>query len=258
MLEIPQIEGAPLEERGIESVERKIQEEREKNALVASYMSDSLIPDSASELHPGIGTADADTAPPVAMLPGPEITEIISGQNSTSPSSLGELLAQITPSAAITGATPAWTQPTQAQIVGASTGAQAFMQQLGTNGVDFSQVLSGMTPEMLQALQQQLAQATGILGSGGASLGTSTGASVYGTGHNDQGGFGGPAAFGNEGQFQWGTDGRESGRSGWGSEGGDEGWVADSGYKGCGRGKGKGRGRGGGPRGDRPRPLCNF
>lgn len=246
-----------LEERGVDSVEKKVQEEREKSALVASYMSDTLIPDSGSELHPGIGAADPDASPPVAMLPGPEITEIISGQNNTNPTSLGELLAQITPSTASAGASvTAWTQPVQAQVAGVSSGAQALMQQLGSNGVDFSQVLSGMTPDMLQALQQQLAQATGV---GSAPLAPPpTDTSVFGTGQNDQTSFGAQASFGNEGQFQWGTDGREGSRNGWSSEGVDEGWGVESGYKTRGRGRGRGRGRSGGPRGDRPRPLCNF
>ncbi|KAF8334960.1 uncharacterized protein EI90DRAFT_3049046 [Cantharellus anzutake] len=257
-----------LEERGIDSVEKKIQEEREKNALVASYMSDSLIPDSANELHPGIGTSDPDAPAPVAMLPGPEISEIIAGLNTTTPTSLGDLLAQITPSSANAGA-PVWGQPaqSQAQPFGSAAGAQAFMQQLGTNGIDFSQVLSGMTPEMLQALQQQLAQATGA-GIGGSTPVPGPGVvpNGYGQGPGDQNGFGALGSFGNDGQFQWGTDGRESARNGWGSEG-DDGWGGDSGggssssssgYRGRSRGRGRGRGRGGGPKGDRPRPLCNF
>jgi protein phosphatase 1 regulatory subunit 10 len=237
-----------LEPRGGESVEAGVQEEREKNTLIASYMSPSRIPDTASDLHPGIGDTNPDDPPTVMMLPGAEV----SGLNAEDlpPSTLSDLLAQIAaPSVASSqGPAPAsasfdtWGQ--QPQPPQASTSASvSLLQQFGLSGmtsVDFSNLLSTVSPETIGLMQQQPSH-------------------PFNSGFSSQ-----PQGFGGGDQAYWSDPSGGASQPSWGgtSEGWNDNHNGNGGSGNFGRGRGRGRGFGGGRgRGggfDRPKKLCNF
>ncbi|KAG8965075.1 hypothetical protein FRC03_000956 [Tulasnella sp. 419] len=92
--------------RGSESTEIAAQEEREKSALMAAYMSSAQIPESPSDLYaPPSADAPLDESDMTIMLPGPEVANLevepptqtpISTQLPPSTPSLQDLLAKIT------------------------------------------------------------------------------------------------------------------------------------------------------------------
>ncbi|KAG8852362.1 hypothetical protein FRB96_008708 [Tulasnella sp. 330] len=80
--------------RGTESTEIAAQEEREKSALMAVYMSPAHIPDTPSDLMPGFDAAP-DESQVVMMLPGGEVASLEAPAAPIVTASLQDLLAKI-------------------------------------------------------------------------------------------------------------------------------------------------------------------
>ncbi|KAG9010864.1 hypothetical protein FRB94_009566 [Tulasnella sp. JGI-2019a] len=80
--------------RGTESTETAAQEEREKSALMAVYMSPAHIPDTPSDLMPGLD-AMPDESQLVMMLPGAEVASLEAPAAPIITASLQDLLAKI-------------------------------------------------------------------------------------------------------------------------------------------------------------------
>lgn len=79
--------------RGADSTESSAQEEREKAALMAVYMSPAHIPDTPSDLYPGMDAVPDETET-VMMLPGVEVAGLEVAPPAV-PASLQDLLAKI-------------------------------------------------------------------------------------------------------------------------------------------------------------------
>ncbi|KAG8900938.1 hypothetical protein FRB99_005663 [Tulasnella sp. 403] len=84
--------------RGTESTEIATQEEREKSALMAVYMSNAHIPDTPSDLHPGLDAPPNESAM-VTMHPGAEVASLEAPIVPPQQPSLHDLLAKIAGSA---------------------------------------------------------------------------------------------------------------------------------------------------------------
>jgi protein phosphatase 1 regulatory subunit 10 len=223
-----------IEPRGGESVEAGIQTEREKTALIASYMSISRIPESASDLHPRLGEPSPADTPTVQMLPGAEIITS-SDAAAQAPSSLSDLLAQISTPAQPTATAEAWGQ----QLQQPSAVQQSILQSLGLkSAADITALLSSVSPDVLAMLQQQQpptqASYSGDNGYGDSQQGYSS---------EDQ-----------QQQGYWNDGGSSGANTQW--NGSRDDWD-DGGYRGRGRGFGRGRGRGRG-RDYTSKKLCNF
>lgn len=232
----------PIEPRGGESVEAGIQAEREKTALIASYISHSHVPESAGDLHSRLGEPLQSDTPTVQMLPGAEIAEIIASNDAATqvPSSLSDLLAQIATPTQPKATTETWGQQSQQP----SSVQQSILQSLGLkSAADIAALLSSVPPDALAMLQQQQQQPQQQQ----PPLAQPSYGGENGYGVSQQ-------SYGSEDQQQgyW-NDGGSSGSGGqW--NGSRDDWD-DAGYRGRGRGFGRGRGRG---RGHGSRKLCNF
>jgi len=231
------------EPRGGESVEAGIQAEREKTALIASYISPSHIPESASDLLPRLGEPLPSDTPTVQMLPGAEIAEIIASNDAAAqaPSSLSDLLAQIATPSQPKSVTETWGQ----QLQQPSDAQQSILQSLGLkSAADIAALLSSVSPDALAMLQQQQQQQQQQPPPPQPSFG------------GDNGYSGSQQGYGSEDQQQpyWNDAGPSGSNGQWGGSRDD--WD-DGGYRGRGRGSGRGRGRGRG-RDYGSRKLCNF
>lgn len=226
-----------IEPRGGESVEAGIQAEREKTALIASYMLHSHIPESASDLQPRLGEPLASDTPTVQMLPGADIAEIIVSNDAAAqaPSSLNDLLAQITTPAQPKATTETWSQ----QLQQPSVVQQSILQSLGLKSpADIAALLSSVSPDALSMLQQQQQQPL-VQPSYGGDPNFAESQPAYGP---------------DEQQGYWNDGGPSSSSGQW--SGSRDDWD-DGGYRGRGRGHGRGRGRGRG-RDYGSKKLCNF
>jgi protein phosphatase 1 regulatory subunit 10 len=229
--------GILIEPRGGESVEAGIQAEREKTALIASYMSHSHIPESASDLQPRLGEPLASDTPTVPMLPGADIAEIIASNDAAAqaPSSLSDLLAQIATPSQPKAMTETWSQ----QLQQPSLVQQSILQSLGLKSpADIAALLSSVSPDALSMLQQQQQQPL-VQPSYGGDNGFGASQPAYTSDEQQQGYWNDSGPSGSS--VQW-----NGSRDDW-----DEG-----GYRGRGRG-GRGRGRGRG-RDYGSKKLCNF
>lgn len=245
--------------RGIESQEIATQEEREKTALTASYMSIAQVPDNPTEL-PQVADTEPDESLAKVMLLGSEAEALVAPPQPQAPASITDLLAQI--------AVPA---------ADGAPGLFSGQQQMAADPAVMQQYLSQLASYGFGGLAQ------GAAGPAGTGVGVGAAPPLpYGQGppqqhqqqlpygdytqyphpENDQShGWGGLPAPSGYGQG-WDEDGYNvpggSGNIDRGGGGGGpkrgrgrRGGFGDQGW----RGRGRGRGGGGG---GRSRQLCNF
>lgn len=231
--------------RGENSQEKVVQEEREKSALNALYMSPSQIPDSPAEPTNQIPEDEVDTKMK-PMLSGNEVRELDRGDRDTAISVQGLISQLAGASASVPGET--------AEVAAASLPAPAVdLKQLGFNLSLFAQ-LAAQQQQQQQQPPPSLPPPT--QGGGGAAP-----TAVNGYGYSQ------PQPPSYSGEQPWNTSNQYSdyGQAGFEEDGNQrtknwEGHSSDQGWRG-GRGRGRGGGSGGGGRGgfrNTKRKLCNF